>query len=213
MQRGIPIEYTFTDISFVLVSAAKRKFAKFDCVKYATINIEKESPAQYRGQFDIVLATNCIHATRNLPNSLDNISKLLRPHGFVSLVELTTRNFWLDMVFGLLDGWWFIDEGRPYVLATPEFWDKSMRQTGFQHVSWTGGHTRESEFVRVITGFKQPVEDPSSYHSIPPEKAGGAETLVFAHTDKKLPLRADVHSPLPSQSSAFGTWVAGTVQV
>ena len=213
VQRGIPIEYTFTDISFALVSAAKRKFAKFDCVKYATIDIEKEPPAQYQGQFDIVLATNCIHATRSLPNSLDNINKLLRPHGFVSLVELTTRNFWLDMVFGLLDGWWLFDDGRPYVLATPEFWDKSMRKSGFQHVSWTGGHTRESEVVRVITGFKQPVEDPSLYHSIPQEKAGAAETLVFAHTDKKLPLRADVYYPLPSQSSAFGNWVAGTLQV
>lgn len=213
VQRGIPIEYTFTDISSALVSAAKRKFAKFDCVKYATIDIEKEPPAQYQGQFDIVLATNCIHATSNLPKSLDNISKLLRPHGFVSLVELTTRNFWLDMVFGLLDGWWLFDDGRPYVLATPEFWDKSMRQNGFPHVSWTGGHTRESEVVRVITGFKQPVEDPSSYHSTPQEKAGGVETVVFAHTDKKLPLRADVHYPSPSQASALGTWVAGTVQV
>ena len=213
VQRGIPIEYTFTDISTTLVSAAKHKFAKFDCVKYATIDIEKEPPAQHLGQFDIVLATNCIHATRSLPNSLNNINKLLRPHGFVSLVELTTRNFWLDMVFGLLDGWWLFDDGRPYVLATPEFWDKTMRQTGFKHVSWTGGRTRESEVVRVITGFKQPVEDPSSYHSIPQEKAGGAETLVFAHSDKKLPLRADVHYPSPSQSSAFGTWVAGTVQV
>ena len=213
VQRGIPIEYTFTDISSALVSAAKRKFAKFDSVKYATIDIEKEPPAQHQKQFDIVLATNCIHATSNLTNSLDNISKLLRPHGFVSLVELTTRNFWLDMVFGLLDGWWLFDDGRPYVLATPEFWDKSMRQTGFQHVSWTGGHTRESEVVRVITGFKQPVEDPSSYHSIPQEKSGGVETVVFGHTDKKLPLRADVHYPSPSQASVPGTWVAGTVQV
>lgn len=213
VQRGIPIEYTFTDISSALVSKAKRKFAKFDCFKYATIDIEKEPTAQYQGQYDIVIATNCIHATSNLHNSLTNINKLLRPHGFVSLVELTTRNFWLDMVFGLLDGWWLFDDGRPYVLATPEFWDKSMRQTGFQHVSWTGGHTRESEVVRVITGFKQPVDDPTLYRSTPQEKASGVETVTFAHTDKQLPLRADVHYPSPSQASAYGTWVAGTVQV
>ena len=212
-QQGIPIEYTFTDISSTLVSATKRKFARFDCVKYATIDIEKEPPAQYQGQFDIVLATNCIHGTRNLGNSLENIGKLLRPHGFVSLVELTTRNFWLDMVFGLLDGWWLYDDGRPYVLATPEFWEKSMRQSGFRHVSWTGGHTRESEVIRVITGFKQPVKDPASYHSTPQEKGGGVETVVFAHTEQKLPLRADVHYPSPSQASAFGMWVAGTERI
>ncbi|KAI9677123.1 MAG: Type I Iterative PKS [Bathelium mastoideum] len=209
VQRGIPIEYTFTDISSSLLINGKRKFSKFDCMKYAVIDIEKEPEVQYQGQFDIVLATNCIHATSNLQNSLTNINKLLKPHGIVSLVELTTRNYWLDLVFGLLDGWWLYDDGRPYVLATPEFWDKSMRQTGFQHVAWTGGHTRESEVCRVIAGFKRPVEDPSQYRSVPQEKAGGVETVVFAHTDKRLPLRADIFYPSSSQASAHGTWVAG----
>lgn len=211
VQCGIPIEYTFTDISSSLVAGSKRKFANYDCMKYGTIDIEKEPPAEYQGQFDIVLATNCIHATSNLRNSMGNINKLLRPHGFVSLVELTTRNYWLDMVFGLLDGWWLYDDGRPYVLATPEFWDKTMRQVGFKHVSWTGGHTRESEVVRVITGFKQPVTDPSSYRSMPQEKTENIETVVFAHTDKKLPLRANIHYPSSAQEARYDTWVTGTV--
>jgi acyl transferase domain-containing protein/acyl carrier protein/SAM-dependent methyltransferase len=212
VERGIPIEYTFTDISSALVTAAKRKFSKFnDSMKYATINIEKEPPLQYQGQFDIVLSTNCIHATSNLYNSLGNINKLLKPHGFVSLVEFTTRFFWFDLVFGLLDGWWLFDDGRPYVLATPEFWDKSMRSSGFNHVSWTGGRTRESEAVRVITGFKQPVENPALYQSIPQERSGGVETVVFGHTDKGLPLRADVHHPSPAQASLQESWTVGTV--
>ncbi|ETS86538.1 hypothetical protein PFICI_00366 [Pestalotiopsis fici W106-1] len=209
VQRGIPIEYTFTDISPSLVLGSKRKFTKFDCMKFGTIDIEKEPPAEYLGQFDIVLATNCIHATSSLPNSLANINKLLRPHGFVSLVELTTRNFWLDLVFGLLDGWWLYDDNRPYVLATPEFWDHTMRDKGFQHVSWTGGHSRESEAVRVITGFKQPVQDPSSYKSTPQGVNGGTETVVFKHTDKRLPLRADVYYPSASQATVHKTWVPG----
>lgn len=115
------------------------------------------------------------------------------------------------MVFGLLDGWWLCDDGRPYVLATPEFWDKTMRQVGFKHVSWTGGHTRESEVVRVITGFKQPVTDPSSYRSMPQGKTGNIETVVFAHTDKKLPLRANIHYPSSAQEATYDTWVTGTV--
>jgi acyl carrier protein/SAM-dependent methyltransferase len=211
VQCGIPIEYTFTDISSALVTSGKRKFARYDCMKYGTVDIEKDPPAQYLGQFDIVLATNCIHATRNLLNSMGNISKLLRPHGFVSLVELTTRNYWLDMVFGLLDGWWLYDDGRPYVLATPEFWENTMLQVGFQHVSWTGGHTPESEVVRVIAGFKQPVQDPSSFRSVPQEKTGNIETVVFAHTDKDLPLRADIHYPSPQRVARHETWVTGTV--
>jgi len=209
VRSGIPIEYTFTDISPSLVSEGKRKFAKYNCMKYATINIEKEPPSQYHGQFDIVLSTNCIHATSNLRVSLTNIDKLLRPHGFVSLVEFTRRMFWFDLVFGLLEGWWLFDDGRPYVLASPEFWEKSMRESGFQHVSWTGGSTRESEIVRVITGFKQPVDDPARYRSTPQDMDDNIETLVFKHTDKKLPLRTDVYYPSPAQVAAQKNWTVG----
>lgn len=207
---GIPVEYTFTDISPSLVSEGKRKFAKYNCMRYATINIEKEPPTQYHGQFDIVLSTNCIHATSNLRRSLTHIDKLLRPHGFVSLVEFTSRMFWFDLVFGLLEGWWLFDDGRPYVLASPEFWEKSMRSSGFQHVSWTGSTTKESEIVRVITGFKQPVDNPALYRSTPQETTGEVETLVFTHvTDKNLPLRADIYHPTPQQAAAQKDWTVG----
>ncbi|KAF2963063.1 hypothetical protein GQX73_g10517 [Xylaria multiplex] len=155
LQLGIPIEYTFTDVSGSLVSAGKRKFSKYKCMKYATINIEKEPPAQYAGQFDIVLATNCIHATRALGDSLKNIYKLLRPNGLVSLVEFTSRIFWFDLVFGLLEGWWRFDDGRSYVLASAEHWERCMRGAGFTDITWTGGSSRESEVVRVIAGCKR----------------------------------------------------------
>ncbi|CAN9179705.1 unnamed protein product [Alternaria sp. RS040] len=210
VQRGIPFEYTFTDISSSLVSAGKRKFAKYGTtMKYATLDIEREPPMDLQGQFDIVLSTNCIHATKNLSSSLSHINKLLKPHGFVSLVEFTTRILWFDLVFGLLDGWWAFEDGRRYVLATPESWAGSMRASGFSHVSWTGGSTRESETVRIITGFKQPVADPSHYQSIPQDRRSGIETVVFGHTDNKLPLRADIHYPSPAQASAHETWPIG----
>ncbi|GKZ28711.1 type I Iterative Polyketide synthase (PKS) [Aspergillus brasiliensis] len=205
VKRGIPIEYTFTDISSSLVNAGKRKFAKYDCMKYATINIEKTPPAEYHGQFDVVLSTNCIHATSNLPNSLQNIRTLLRPNGFVSLVEFTTRMFWFDLVFGLLEGWWLFNDGRKYVLASPEFWEECMQNTGFKHVSWTGGSTRESQVVRIITGFVQPATDPN-FRSIPQFTKGDIETVVFKHTDKRLPLRADIYLPSAEQAAKHDTW-------
>lgn len=75
------------------MSTIKRKFVKFDCVKYVIIDIEKKPSVQYQRQFDIVLAINCIHVISNLLKSLNNISKLLQLHDFVSLIELTIRNF------------------------------------------------------------------------------------------------------------------------
>ncbi|KAL8996036.1 MAG: hypothetical protein Q9169_004348 [Polycauliona sp. 2 TL-2023] len=204
-ELGIPIEYTFTDISSSLVNAGKRKFSEHGCMKYATVNIEKPPPAELHGQFDVVLSTNCIHATSNLPNSLRNIRMLLQPHGFVSLVEFTSRMFWFDLVFGLLEGWWLFNDGREYVLASPEFWAKCMTDNGFGHVSWTGGSTRESNVVRVITGFMHPAED-ANYRSIDQDVTGGVETLVYKHSDKGLPLRADVYHPTHKQAAAHQAW-------
>ncbi|KAL8784357.1 MAG: hypothetical protein Q9213_004009 [Squamulea squamosa] len=205
VERGIPIEYTFTDISSSLVNAGKRKFSGYRCMKYATVNIEKKPPQEFCGQFDIVLSTNCIHATSNLPNSLRNIRMLLRPHGFVSLVEFTSRMFWFDLVFGLLEGWWLFNDGRKYVLASPEFWAKCMNKSGFGHVSWTGGSSRESQVVRVITGFVQPAEDPG-FRSVPQVVTGGVETVVYKHSDQGLPLRADVYHPTEKQAAVHKSW-------
>lgn len=213
-QRGIPFEYTFSDISTALTSAARRKFSSHPAssrIRYATIDIETKPPLELCGQYDVVLSTNCIHATRNLGQSLKNIASLLKPHGFVSLVEFTTRFYWFDLVFGLLDGWWLFDDGRPYVLAAPEFWAQALRGAGFGHVSWTGGSNRESEAVRVITGFKKPVEDPALHQSVVQERTGAIETLVYGYADGKLPLRADIYHPSPSQAASHNTWTVGIV--
>lgn len=213
VKLGIPIEYTFTDISQALVAGGKRKFAQYNCMKYTTVNIENEPPAELCGQFDVVLSTNCVHATRDLGNSMKNINKLLQPQGFVSVVEFTKRLYWFDIVFGLLDGWWMFEDGRPYVLTAPEFWDDRMRKSGFGHVSWTGDRScRESELVRIITGFKQPVDNPTLYRSVPQDTTSGVETLVFKHTDLGLPLRADIHYPSPTQATQHKTWTVGTLQ-
>lgn len=213
-QRGIPFEYTFSDISTALTSAARRKFASHPAssrMRYATIDIETKPPLDMCGEYDVVLSTNCIHATRNLGDSLRNIASLLKPHGFVSLVEFTSRFYWFDLVFGLLDGWWLFDDGRPYVLAPPEFWAQAMRGAGFGHVSWTGGSTRESEAVRIITGFKRSAEDPNMPQNALQERTGAVETLVYGYADGKLPLRADIYHPSPTQAAAHKTWTVGTV--
>lgn len=209
VKLGMPIEYTFTDISISLVSAGKRKFSKYDCMRFEVMDIEKLPRPDCRGQFDIVLSTNCIHATSDLRKTLSNIEVLLRPHGFVSLVEITTRMYWFDLVFGLLDGWWLFKDERQYALAAPEKWAECMTDAGFRHVSWTGGSTRESELNRIITGFKQPCPSAETFASIPQNRSPKVETIVFKHADGVLPLRADIYLPDPVQTRKHDSWAIG----
>ena len=86
-------------------------------MRYTTLDVEKEPPSQHIGQYDIVISTNCVHATRDLVKSTFNIRKMLRPQAVLCLVELTRNLYWFNLVFGLLEGWWLFNDGRKHVLA------------------------------------------------------------------------------------------------
>lgn len=179
---GKEFEYTFTDISASLVAAARRKFVQYSFFHYAVIDIEQEPPTQYQGQYDIVISTNCIHATKDLAVSCTNINKLLHSNGLLCLVELTRNLFWFDLVFGLLDGWWRFEDGRQHALASENFWRKCLTQSGFQWVDWTDGFMEESSILRVI------VASPSNViHTT-------TETVEFKRVGD-LSLKADLYYP------------------
>jgi len=158
-RKGVSFTYTFTDISGALVAAARKKFADRKNMEFAVIDIEKMPPQEHLRKYHVVLSTNCIHATKNLTKSTGNMRTMLRPDGFVSVVEFTRNMFWFDLVFGLLDGWWFFQDGRSHVLADQWFWDSSMRTAGFKHVTWTDGASEESRTLRIITAFAAEAEN------------------------------------------------------
>ncbi len=71
---GVHVEHTFTDIASTLVNRASREFGHYEGVTmgFKTLNIENEPPAQMRGNYDLVISTNCIHATRSKVDALRN---------------------------------------------------------------------------------------------------------------------------------------------
>lgn len=174
-------EYTFTDLSPSLIAAARRKFSKYNFMRYAVMDIEVEPKAEFRSQYDIVISTNCIHATRDLTRSCTNINKLLHPDGILCLVELTRNLFWFDLVFGLLEGWWLFDDGRQHALAHEELWKQQLSNSGYNWVDWTAGETGESQILRVIT---------ASPSSVPVEQ----QTVVFKQ-EEGISLQADIYYP------------------
>ena len=193
VKQGISFTYTFTDLSGSLVTAAKKKFAGQAFMDFMILDIEKTPPGNFLTRFHTIISTNCIHATRNLQDSTTNIRQMLRPDGFVSLVEFTRNLFWFDLVFGLLEGWWLYEDGRKHVLASENFWDRSMRAAGFRHVTWTDGSSEEARTLRIITGF--PAEPASeSFKPKKPSRKPRVETLVYKQAGKTT-LHADVYVP------------------
>ena len=203
--QGISFTYTFTDISGSLVTAAKRKFSERPLMEFMVLDIGKKPPEKFLNRFHTIISTNCIHATRNLQSSAANIRQMLRPDGFVSLVEFTRNLFWFDLVFGLLDGWWLFEDGRKHVLASASFWDRSMRAAGFGHVAWTDGSSEEAQTLRIITGF---LTRRTSKPSVPKKlsRRPPIETLVYQNFGKTT-VYADVYVPsniMPGEKRPIG---------
>jgi malonyl CoA-acyl carrier protein transacylase len=137
---GDRVEYCFTDIGTLFTSQAKQKFAKYPFVTYAQLDIEKE-PSEFH-RFDIAIAANVLHATANLSQTLTNVKRLLAPEGLLVLLETTKKQRWLDLVFGLMDGWWRFEDTdlRPdYPLLTEQQWSALLEARGLREATAIGG--------------------------------------------------------------------------
>ncbi|KAI1741289.1 hypothetical protein F4680DRAFT_464705 [Xylaria scruposa] len=151
-RQSAKFDYLFTDISSFLVSGAKKQFGT-DGIRYSILDLEQEIPPNFARQFDLVISTNCVHATANLQQSCSRIKRFLDDNGCLLLIELTRCLSWLDVVFGVLDGWWLFDDGREHALAHEHVWEKTLLHSGFNSVDWTDGGTEEDSLLRIIAGF------------------------------------------------------------
>jgi acyl transferase domain-containing protein/acyl-CoA synthetase (AMP-forming)/AMP-acid ligase II/acyl carrier protein len=129
-------EYVFTDVSDLFTIGARKKFRDYPFVRYGVLDIESDPRGQGFAdhQFDLILAANVLHATRNLRETLTNVQQLLAPSGSLVLLEGATRERWLDLIFGLTEGWWRYEDTdlRPdHPLLSNHQWTNLLCDVGF----------------------------------------------------------------------------------
>nr|UYH37510.1 polyketide synthase dehydratase domain-containing protein [Myxococcaceae bacterium MCy9487] len=132
---GDRTEYVFSDVSPLFVSQARERFGEYPFLRGQVLDLEQDPRAQgfEDHSFDIILAANVLHATRDLRTSLGHIERLLAPGGWLVLLEVTARSRWTDLTFGLTEGWWrFADtELRPdHPLLSASRWQEVMARSG-----------------------------------------------------------------------------------
>jgi acyl transferase domain-containing protein/ubiquinone/menaquinone biosynthesis C-methylase UbiE len=137
---GNRAEYVFTDISQVFTAAAEQKFSDYPFISYQILDIEKDPIAQgfSAHSFDLILASDAIHATRDLRTTLTNVKQLLASSGLLVLLELTKAPRWSDLVFGLLKGWWLfsdLDLRQSNPLLCAQKWRDLLVEVGFEEVA------------------------------------------------------------------------------
>lgn len=154
---GLPVEYTFTDLSPSLVAQARKAWGKqYPFMRFAVHDIEKQPAPELVGTQHLVVASNAVHATPSLQNSTRCIRNILRPDGFLCLVEMTRPMYWVDIVFGLFEGWWMYNDGREHVVAHEERWEADLQASGYGHVDWIDGESEESKIWKFIIASADP---------------------------------------------------------
>ncbi|MEV0501597.1 class I SAM-dependent methyltransferase, partial [Streptomyces spectabilis] len=135
-------EYCYTDISRVFLNHAERSFgAENPSLTCAILDIERPVAAQglTLGGYDVVVAANVLHATRDIRHTLRNAKALLQPGGLLVLNELTANNLLSQFSFGLLDGWWRFEDPHLRIQGSPllstAHWRHVLTQEGFRAIA------------------------------------------------------------------------------
>ncbi|KAL8709002.1 MAG: hypothetical protein Q9220_006211 [cf. Caloplaca sp. 1 TL-2023] len=132
-------EYTFTDVSASFFPKAREDFRdQADRMKFMPLDIEKDPLQQgFMARYDVVVASNCLHATSNLENTLRNARKLLKSGGKIIIFEsVNPESIISTFIFGLLPGWWLGTESfRKWgPLVNEDTWNLLLKNTGFSGV-------------------------------------------------------------------------------
>ncbi|RAH79597.1 putative polyketide synthase [Aspergillus japonicus CBS 114.51] len=128
--------YTCTDISPGFFTAAKERFAEYQGIEYVVLDISQDPVQQglEPGSYDLIIASNVVHATPSLQRSLHNVRMLLKPEGRLLLQELCPETNLIGYVMGFLPGWWISQDDdrleQPYV--SPARWSRELVEAGYQ---------------------------------------------------------------------------------
>jgi malonyl CoA-acyl carrier protein transacylase/nucleoside-diphosphate-sugar epimerase/acyl carrier protein/SAM-dependent methyltransferase len=219
---NVPVEYTFTDLSGSFVAQARKAFKEYPFMKFRVHNIEHVPADELIGTQHIVLGSNAIHATHNLQESTKNVHKMLRPDGFLMMLEMTDPVYWVDMIFGLFEGWWLFEDGRSHAIAHESVWERDLHSAGYGHVDWTDGHLPEIKIQKVFLAMasgprydRQPLPHRTPVAAIePPTTAQIAtvEAYVTAHTRGfNGPATLPSAKPSPSGTTVMVTGASGSL--
>lgn len=135
--------YTYTDISSGYFEKAAEAFSEWkDKMIFKSFDTERTPESQdfQEGTYDLIIASNVLHATESMEKTLKNVRRLLKPGGYLMLLEITNNKVAaFTSMFGGISGWWAgCEDGRPYAPTMPlEDWNTVLRQSGFSGVDST----------------------------------------------------------------------------
>ena len=190
-------DYCFTDVAPLFVQQAEERLgaaARSQRLQARRLDIESDPATQgFAGErFDLVVATNVLHATADLHRSLVHARSLLAEGGVLMLIETVAPRAWTDLTFGLTEGWWRFTDAplrARHALLDAGAWCRALADAGFADA--------------------QPVGAEWSAHAIHPQalllaRQGGATPAAARFAGRRFHVAAD--------AGGFGRRVAAALQ-
>jgi acyl transferase domain-containing protein/SAM-dependent methyltransferase len=158
-------EYVFTDLSNAFFIKAGQKFADYPFVRYQKLDIEQDPCAQEfaANSFDVVVASQVLHATRDLRTTLTNVRRLMAGDGMLMLLEIVKPARWIDLVFGLTEGWWLFSDThlrQEYPLLTFPQWQGLLGELGFRETVDISRTAQTEGFGSAVILSRSPAPEP-----------------------------------------------------
>jgi acyl transferase domain-containing protein/2-polyprenyl-3-methyl-5-hydroxy-6-metoxy-1,4-benzoquinol methylase/acyl carrier protein len=162
--KGLPVEYTFTDLgkSFVLNAEKRARREGYDSMHFGVLDISR--PPQEQGYeeyaYDIILAYDVVHATADIEQTVKNMQRWLAPGGMMFFLEASRARRWSSMVWGLAEGWWYFEDvhlRKHSPFLPPNKWQEVLESLHFRCVR-TYPHTEEQQLLsdRALLIMQQP---------------------------------------------------------
>ncbi|AVR08006.1 SDR family NAD(P)-dependent oxidoreductase [Burkholderia thailandensis] len=137
------VEYRYTDVSAGFLAHGRATFAEGrPYLAFAKFDVERDARAQglEYGRYDVVIAANVLHATRDMQRTVASVKSLLKRDGLLLVNELSANTLFTHLTFGLLDGWWRFDDGFLRLPGGPALagaqWRALLASAGFHSIAF-----------------------------------------------------------------------------
>jgi hypothetical protein len=130
-------------------------------------------------QFDLIVASECLHATRNVLQSLQMLRKLLKPGGHLVMLETIRPILGHNLIYGTFPDWWGEDPEKDTPFLSSGDWHQTLKASGFSGVDIELADY-EAPFGMVSTIMSTAVEDR-------PRSVAIEEYIHIFHSGEKKP--------------------------
>lgn len=130
-------EYVYSDVSAFFFSAAREKFHSYPFIEYSIYDLNKNAneQGQQPHSYDLIIAANALHNAHDLDAVLKNTRELLRPGGYLLLLEGTRATPWMWATVAFLEALNAYTDKRAesgeWILETRE-WSQALASAGFE---------------------------------------------------------------------------------